>query len=179
MSPKTPRIKDTQSEKNPASDVMKLAGVYQSGIKAGADKIVKTIRWKLPRPSFKLPKFKLSKIKLPRLNLFGARTTSIRPHLTEADLINAESSLGGTLFGPIPTGHRREFFRFRPNVWIYHEAWTENGRSLETTITYEVRHGGVFKSPLGGEYVKLKGGELDNFCLATKEYLKLIKAKLY
>ena len=99
--------------------------------------------------------------------------------LTEADLINAESRLGATLFGPIPEGHRREFFRYRHNVWVFHEEWTSNGKKLESTITYAVRENGVYKCPLGGEYVKITGAELENFKKATVEYLKLVKKKLY
>ena len=103
-----------------------------------------------------------------------------RPKLTESDLINAESALGGTLFGKIPEGHRREFFRYKHNVWVFHESWTgQNGEKLEATITYEVRENGVYKLPLGGKYVKIEGAELDNFVKATKEYLKIIKQKLY
>lgn len=103
-----------------------------------------------------------------------------RPKLTESDLINAESALGGMLFGPVPAGHRREFFRYKHNVWIFHESWTgQNAEKLEATITYEVRENGVYKLPLGGKYVKITGSELDNFVKATKEYLKIIKQKLY
>ncbi len=103
-----------------------------------------------------------------------------RPKLTESDLINAESALGGTLFGPIPQGHRREFFRYKHNIWIFHESWTgQNDEKLEATITYEVRENGVYKLPLGGKYAKIEGAELENFVKATKEYLKIIKTKLY
>ena len=107
------------------------------------------------------------------------RSTPARLKLTEADLINAESALGATLFGPIPKGHRREFFRYRHNVWIFHESWLEGNKKCESTITYEVRENGVYKIPLGGEYTKIRGKELENFCRATAEYLKLIKTKLY
>ena len=99
--------------------------------------------------------------------------------LTEDDLINAESKLGGTLFGPIPEGHRREFFRYRHNIWVYHESWTYRRKRMEATITYKVRENGVYKCPLGGECVKIVGAELSNFRIATKEYLKLVKNKLY
>lgn len=108
---------------------------------------------------------------------FGRASKHLK--LTESDLINAESRLGATLFGPVPEGHRREFFRFKHNVWIYHENWVENGKRNESTITYEVRENGVYKLPLGGQYIKLKGAELENFKKATKEYLKLVKQKLY
>lgn len=99
--------------------------------------------------------------------------------LSESDLINAESALGATLFGPIPAGHRREFFRYRHNIWVFHESWHEGEKKLESTITYEVKESGVYKCPLGDEYKKIKGAELENFRRATHEYLKLVKSKLY
>lgn len=110
-------------------------------------------------------------------NLF--KSTPAKQKLTEEDLINAESQLGATLFGPVPNGHRREFFRFQHNVWVYHESWTTNGKNMESTITYEVRENGVYKLPLGGQYIKIKGAELENFRKAVHEYLKIIKSRLY
>ena len=96
------------------------------------------------------------------------------------DLINAESELGRTLFGPIPEGHQREFFKHRDNVWIWHENWTDNyGKLQEMTIRYEVRPTGVYKKPTGGFYQKIEGEELDNFRIAANSYLKLVKSKLY
>lgn len=123
-------------------------------------------------------KLRLPKLKLPKVAL-RIRPDTVRPKLTESDLINAESALGGTIFGKIPAGHRREFFRFKDNVWIFHENWTESGKTLESTITYEVKETGVFKSPLGKEYVKITGAELDNFLAAARAYLKIIKRELY
>ena len=100
--------------------------------------------------------------------------------LTYEELINAESALGRTLFGPIPAGHQREFFIAKKNVWIWHESWfNELGELKETTIRYEVRPAGVYKKALGGNYEKIKGDELDNFCTATRSYLNLVKTKLY
>ena len=67
------------------------------------------------------------------------------------DLINAESELGRTLFGPIPAGHQREFFASKKNVWIWHENWTNQfGQLQEMTIRYEVRPTGVYKRSNGG-----------------------------
>ncbi len=110
-------------------------------------------------------------------NIF--KTTPTHRKLTEADLINVESKLGASLFGPIPEGHRREFFRFQHNIWIFHESWEEDGKSSESTITYEVRENGVYKLPLGGQYIKIKGDELENFRTAVKSYVKIVKARLY
>ena len=100
--------------------------------------------------------------------------------MTYADLINAESELGRTLFGPIPAGHQREFFEHKKNVWIWHDGWLdENGGAQGITIRYEVKPEGVFKKYPGSAYVKLEGEELDNFRRAARMYLDLIKTKLY
>ena len=100
--------------------------------------------------------------------------------LTYNDLINAESELGRTLFGPIPAGHQREFFESKKNVWIWHESYFDNhGHPHGTTIRYEVRPNGVFKSPDGADYIKIEGLELNNFRQAAAAYLNLIKTKLY
>lgn len=112
------------------------------------------------------------------------RTLSGRLHytskLTYEDLINAESKLGRTLFGPIPAGHQREFFQHKKNVWIWHESFTNQvGRLEEMTIRYEVRPTGVYKKPLHGNYQKIEGAELDNFRRAARSYLALVKSKLY
>lgn len=99
---------------------------------------------------------------------------------TAADLINAESAVGRTLFGPIPAGHRREFFQHRKNNWVWHEDWyDQDGNKKELTIRYEARPEGVFKKPLGGKYIKLKGTELENFRRAVHAYTKLVKEKIY
>lgn len=98
--------------------------------------------------------------------------SSIRKAIpTEEDLLNAESSLGRTIFGPIPEGQSREFFCYRKNVWL----WYENG----IIIRYEVRPDGVFKKLPDAPYRPISGQELDNFCQATKTYLKLVKKRLY
>lgn len=97
-----------------------------------------------------------------------------------ADLINAESSLGRTIFGPIPAGHQREFFQSKKNVWIWHESFfNQIGNLEEMTIRYEVRPTGVYKRANMGEYRKIEGMELTNFCMATRKYLDLVKTKLY
>lgn len=100
--------------------------------------------------------------------------------LTYDDLINAESELGRTLFGPIPAGHRREFFWHRNNVWIWHESWLDAaGVTQGATIRYEVRPAGVYKKPLGGEYEMLEGHELENFVKAAERYSTLVRSELY
>ena len=107
-------------------------------------------------------------------------STEYSNKLSIADLINAESALGRTLFGPIPAGHQREFFALKKNVWIWHENWAdEAGKAQEMTIRYEVHPTGVYKKPDGGKYQKIDGAELNNFRKAAKMYLDLVKTKLY
>ncbi|MBR0431737.1 hypothetical protein IJK16_01920 [Candidatus Saccharibacteria bacterium] len=103
----------------------------------------------------------------------------VQYQLPYAQLINAESFYGRTIFGPIPAGHQREFFEQTKNVWVWYESWTEQGVKKESTIRYEVRPDGVYKKPLGGKIRRIYGDELDNFRMAALTYLKLIKANLY
>ena len=104
----------------------------------------------------------------------------VKNGFTYDELINAESELGRTLFGPVPLGHRREFFASRPNVWIWHESFVNQlGKREEITIRYEVRPTGVYKKPVGGAYEKIEGEELANFRRAARGYLELVKTKLY
>lgn len=99
---------------------------------------------------------------------------------TRADLINAESRLGGAIFGPIPEGHRREFFHDQRNIWIWYEGWKDAADELhQFTVRYEVRTTGIYKKVTSGKYLKLEGDELDNFIKATKAYLYMIKRYIY
>lgn len=99
---------------------------------------------------------------------------------SRAELINAESRLGSMIFGPIPAGHRREFFHDRENIWIWHESWTDTERrARELTVRYEVRPSGVYKKLSAGKYFRLEGAELENFRKATRAYLSLIKQHIY
>ena len=100
--------------------------------------------------------------------------------LSRDELINAESRLGRTIFGPIPEGHQREFFESKKNVWIWHESFTDKQGKFKTmTVRYEVKPNGVFKRVDRGNYRKIEGQELDNFRKAAHSYLSLVKAKLY
>lgn len=109
-----------------------------------------------------------------------ARGSEYTNRLSYADLVSAESEIGRTLFGPIPEGHRREFFEQRKNVWVWYEQWTDqSGKEQEVTVRYEVRPNGVYKKYAGAGYQMIKGDELQNFCRAVKLYFQLVCQKLY
>ena len=108
------------------------------------------------------------------------RKTRYSNKFTYDDLINAESELGRTIFGPIPAGHQREFFMTRSNVWIWHESYLNKyGAMQEMTIRYEIRPTGVYKRAGNQDYKKIEGDELMNFRKAARSYLELVKSKLY
>lgn len=118
--------------------------------------------------------------KLSRSTQRMLRKTKKRRQPTRAELINAESRLGSTIFGPIPEGHRREFFHDQQNIWIWHENWTDaQNHARQMTVRYEVRPSGVYKKLAAGKYIKLEADELENFRRATHVYLYTIKRNLY
>lgn len=130
----------------------------------------------------KLPRLLRRTKKTARNAAKKCKTTAqhLRRRPTRAELINAESKLGSTIFGPVPEGHRREFFHDRENVWIWHEDWVDfEHHQRQMTVRYEVRPSGVYKKISAGKYIELKGAELENFRQATKVYLHVIKQKLY
>lgn len=117
---------------------------------------------------------------LKPLSKSAQKSSRRQRQITRADLINAESKLGSTIFGPVPAGHRREFFHDQQNIWIWHEGWIdENGHARQLTVCYEVRPSGVYKKLSAGKYIKLESAELENFRKATHVYLHTIKRDLY
>jgi hypothetical protein len=100
--------------------------------------------------------------------------------VTERQLIKAESKIGGTLFGPVPEGHRREFFCLDSKTWVWHEEWTdEKGRTQSITTRYEVRPNGVMKIQDGHRYSYITGTELHNLAQACKHYYHQVANSVY
>ena len=111
------------------------------------------------------------------------KKTTTRPlkKLTDRQLIKLESEIGRTLFGEIPAGHTREFFRLDSDTWIWHEEWkTDSGKEKSQTVRYEVHPNGILKVEDGGKnYNFLKGQELMNLALATRMYRERVMRELY
>ena len=118
--------------------------------------------------------------KLKQSGRFSVATPRYSNRISPLELLDLESSYGRTLFGPVPEGHRREFFEHRKNVWIWYEGWRDtSGEMRELTIRYEVRPAGVYKKIAGRGYEKIEGAELANFRRAARGYLELVKTNLY
>jgi hypothetical protein len=97
------------------------------------------------------------------------------------DLIRKEAVIGGTLFGPIPSGHRREFFCLDKHTWVWHEEWIDKSgvRQLRNTH-YSVRPSGVVKIHSGSRtYQALSPTEAKNFRGAVDLYYKKVTHALY
>jgi hypothetical protein len=93
------------------------------------------------------------------------------------NLIRQEAKIGGQLFGPVPAGHRREFFCLDEHTWVWYEEWTSNGQRQSMTTRYDVRPKGVIKNQEGrpSQYISLE--EARNLKQAVKLYKERIAAE--
>jgi len=113
----------------------------------------------------------------------GSPVSNKRPFrkMTERQLIELESEIGRELFGPIPGGHRREFFCLDESTWVWHEEWTDTatGRTLSTTTRYEIHANGILKAQGGTAYKFIEGEELRNLALAVRLYYEQVMRGIY
>ncbi len=109
-------------------------------------------------------------------SLKKAFTTSMR---TIDDLIRYEAKIGGQLFGPVPSNHRREFFCLDEHTWVWYEEWPDKmGRSRSLTTRYDVRPNGIFKTQGNSVYVEVGQEELSNLHQASQLYAKKVIPEL-
>lgn len=108
------------------------------------------------------------------------KTSSPRKKMTNRDFIRMESKIGAQLFGPVPKGHRREFFCLDEHTWIWYEEWTDNqGRAQSVTTRYEVHPNGILKVQDSQPYQVVEGEELRNFAMATRMYRQQVIKSVY
>lgn len=100
--------------------------------------------------------------------------------LSRRELIEQEAEIGGRLFGPIPDGHRREFFNLDANTWVWHEEWIDEvGIRQVTSTRYEVHENGILKAQDGKVYKFIEGDELRNLSLAIQLYYEKVSRDIY
>lgn len=108
-------------------------------------------------------------------------TNSSKHTITEKDLVRMESKIGDTLFGPVPKGHRREFFCLDEHTWIWYESSTDSatGKTSSLTTRYEIRGNRIVKVQEGqpDSYTSLE--ESRNLVIAMKRYRELTKRHIY
>lgn len=102
-----------------------------------------------------------------------------RTKVTERDLIQQESRIGGQLFGQVPENHHRQFFNLDPTTWVWYEEWKEGNVSKNRTTRYEIHENGVLKVQDDAPYYFIEGQELDNLLLAMRMYYERVAREVY
>ncbi len=95
------------------------------------------------------------------------------------DLMRRESAIGRQLFGPIPKGVSREFFRLDKNIWVWDEQWTDSGVRKSKNTKYMIKPTEILKSVNGSGYERLSLAEAKNFERAVHSYVKRVKREVY
>lgn len=110
----------------------------------------------------------------------GSGVSLFRTHPTRRQLIQRESEIGGQLFGPVPTGHHRQFFNLDQSTWIWYEEWMdEKGELQSITTRYEVHENGVLKVQDNAPYYFIEGQELINLTAAIRTYYERVSREVY
>ncbi len=95
------------------------------------------------------------------------------------NLIHHEAEIGGSVFGPIPKGNRREFFCLDEHTWVWHEEWTdETGQRHVRATRYDVRPDGLLKSQ-NGHYQRASAHETSKFKQAARQYVDRVNREMY
>ncbi|HEX8763074.1 MAG TPA: hypothetical protein VF733_04940 [Candidatus Saccharimonadales bacterium] len=95
------------------------------------------------------------------------------------EVLRRAAKLGGEIFGPVPTGVRREFFCLNSTTWIWHEEWTDaDGKKHIVTTRYDVRPNGVLKAQDGQPYRYVELEEGRRLFKAVGMYTQLMHTKL-
>ncbi len=91
-----------------------------------------------------------------------------------------EAELGGTLFGPIPKGGRREFFCLDESTWVWHEEWLDNsGQKQIRNTRYDIRPTGILKAQNGQGYHMVSLAEAQHLHAAIHAYIPKVKKEVY
>jgi hypothetical protein len=100
--------------------------------------------------------------------------------MTERELIQLESDIGRELFGPVPDGHRREFFCLDEKTCIWYEEYKDkSGKPVSSTTRYEIQGDKILKAQQGARYSYLEGAELDNLVVAIGMYYERVMRGVY
>lgn len=111
-------------------------------------------------------------------SVIGDRTEQRKADLYR-NLIRREAQIGGTVFGPVPAGVRREFFCLDEHTWVWHEEWKDaQGQPRVRTTRYDVRPSGVIKSQ-NGMYQSLSHQEAQNLRNAVHLYRERVVGQMY
>lgn len=118
------------------------------------------------------------------LNRIRQRTAQQNQAKAQAEdyrnLIRKEAAIGGTLFGALPKGHRRDFFCLDEHTWVWHEEWLDKlGQRHIRTTRYNVRPSGIIKIQDGKGYQALSPTETAHLREAVQLYYQRVTRELY
>ena len=109
----------------------------------------------------------------------GLDSSDIRARVRR-DLIRQEAIIGRQVFGPIPEGHKREFFRVDKGTWVWQESWIDDNRQKQQRHTkYVLRDNDIVKSVNSGSYERVSIEEAKNFEAAVHDYVKRVDKEVY
>lgn len=95
-------------------------------------------------------------------------------------LLRHEARVGGTVFGVVPEGRKRDFFCLDEHTWIWHEEWTDSsGKYRIVSTRYDVRPNGILKSQNGSHYQEIGQEEAYRLRDAVLLYRDLVKREVY
>ncbi len=103
---------------------------------------------------------------------------SNRRSIIRRNILHDLAKMGGSIFGPVPSGTRREFFCLDEHTWVWHEEWkdAQSAHHIRTT-RYDIRPHGVFKAQDGQPYRPLSLEEAKRFAAAIVEYQRRMHDK--
>lgn len=115
--------------------------------------------------------------------LFSKQKESVEQEKRAAiyrNLLKKEAAIGGTLFGPVPAGGRREFFCLDETTWVWHEEWTDaQGKKQIRNTRYDIRPTGILKAQNGQGYHMVSLEEARHLQTAIRVYLERVKKEVY
>lgn len=110
--------------------------------------------------------------------MLGQRTVVHQADLYR-NLIRHEAKIGGSVFGPVPKGHRREFFCLDERTWVWHEEWKDaKGQRHVRTTRYDLRPDGILKTQ-NGNYQRVQTREARRLFQAVDLYIERVNREIY
>lgn len=101
-----------------------------------------------------------------------------RRHEIKQNVMRYEGRVGGQLFGPVPKGHRRDFFCLDEHTWVWYEEWKDkSGKSRSITTRYDIRPRGVVKIQDGYPSSYASKEEVRNLYRAVQQYNQRLNAE--
>lgn len=98
--------------------------------------------------------------------------------IVRRNIMRDAAKIGGEVFGPIPAGHRREFFCLDEHTWVWHEEWDdERGIHQVRTTRYDIRPRGIYKAQDGQPYQPVSIEEAERLSAAAQAYERMMHEK--